>query len=170
LPVRPLNHLGSALSAFGFLALGFFLRLSDLVFNLNFSCRSKMKTSVGVTLNLLHACRLACQTSDGAFGFCFDTAHFLDYVDERFFGDVEFSGLGLRSDRKMFNFGGTQHASSKFYPQTERVRAEMVERQWSLSRSRDRCFTFPVSSLTASEIAVPAVAVCSFEVYWISDR
>ena len=26
-----------------------------------------MKTSVGVTLNLLHACRLACQMSDGAF-------------------------------------------------------------------------------------------------------
>ena len=40
----------------------------------------------------------------------------------------------------------------------------------SLSRSRDRCFTFPVSSLTVSEIAVPAVAVCFFEVYWISDR
>ncbi len=33
------------------------------------------------------------------------------------FGDVEFSGLGLRSDRNMFNFGGTQHASSKFHPQ-----------------------------------------------------
>ena len=48
------------------------------------------------------------------------------------FGEVEFSGLGLRSDRTMFNFGGTQHASSKFHPQTERVRAEMVERQWGV--------------------------------------
>ncbi len=81
------------------------------------------------------------------------------------FGDVEFSGLGLRSDRKMFNFGGTQHASSK---EGESRNGRMT--MGSLSRSRDRCFTFPVSSLTVSEIAVPAVAVCSFEVYWISDR